>query len=204
VRLYIFYKFHYLFLITVFPNSDSITSNRWQSRGTISEELIKISKSIFWVEFNSLKELDSIQNRLHNLKKCLHLITGSSKVFTVTENNTQEELLEKFLKSFCIICQILFLFMPFFAFNLWVSTTKTMVLLWSWHFTLHYFRSCYWFSYCSFLLIKSCLCFRNQVFLVFLQELLILWDLVGWSIIFIRHTIAFTKHDWFPSWKAVF
>jgi hypothetical protein len=55
-------------------------------------------------------------------------------------------------------------------------------------FTLHYFRSYYWFSYCSFLLIKSCLCFRNQVFLVFLQELLM--DSVGWSIIFIRHTIA--------------
>jgi hypothetical protein len=41
----------------------------------------------------------------------------SSKVFTVTENNTQEELLEKFLKSFCIICQKFYSY-AFFAFNL--------------------------------------------------------------------------------------
>jgi hypothetical protein len=69
------------------------------------------------------------------------------------------------------------------------------------HFTI--FRSCYWFSYCSFLLIKSCLCFRNQVFLVFLQELFYGF---GWMVYyFYPHTIAFTmKHDWFPSWKAVF
>jgi hypothetical protein len=60
-----------------------------------------------------LKELDSIQKQAPQSEKCLHLITGSSKVFTVTENNTQEELLESFKILLHNLPKVLFLFMPF-------------------------------------------------------------------------------------------
>jgi hypothetical protein len=39
---------------------------------SVNEELIKGSKvTIFWVEFNSLKELDSIQKQAPQSEKCL-------------------------------------------------------------------------------------------------------------------------------------
>jgi hypothetical protein len=78
--------------------------------------------------------------------------------------------------------------MPFSPLIFGFSTTKTMVLLWSWHFTLHYF---------SFLLLIFLLLFLTNKVLSLFQESSILsfstvinfMGSVGWSIIFIRHTI---------------
>jgi hypothetical protein len=168
VRLYIFISFITFFLITVFPNSDSITSNSTDDEAvaqSVNEELIKGSKvTIFGVEFNSLKELDSIQKQAPQSEKMPAFnYWVVKKVFTVTENNTQEELLEKFLKSFLHnLPKVLFLFMPFFAFNLWVFHNKKR-----WYyfdhgiFTLHYF---------SFLLLIFLLLFLTNKVLSLFQE----------------------------------
>jgi hypothetical protein len=88
-----------------------------------------------------LKELDSIQKQAPQSEKCLHLITGRQKVFTVTENNTQEELLESFKILLHNLPKVLFLFMPFSP--LIFSTTKKWYYFDHGIFTLHYFRSYY-------------------------------------------------------------
>tara|TARA_R110002124_G_scaffold19133_6_gene77108 strand:- start:47 stop:1015 length:969 start_codon:yes stop_codon:yes gene_type:complete len=177
VRLYIFISFITFFLITVFPNRDSPPSNSNDDKAmvkTAKEEKIKERKvTIFGVEFNSLKELDSIQKQAPQSEKISDFnYWVVKKVFTVTENNTQEELLEKFLESFLHnLPKVLFIFMPFFAFNLWVFHNKKR-----WYyfdhgiFTLHYF---------SFLLLLFLLLFLTNKVLSLFQESSILSFLSG-------------------------
>jgi hypothetical protein len=177
VRLYIFISFITFFLITVFPNRDSPPSNNNDDKAivkTAKEEIIKGRKvTIFGVEFNSLKELDSIQKQTPQSEKMSDFnYWVVKKVFTVTENNTQEELLEKFLESFLHnLPKVLFIFMPFFAFNLWVFHNKKR-----WYyfdhgiFTLHYF---------SFLLLLFLLLFLTNKVLSLFQESSILSFLSG-------------------------
>jgi hypothetical protein len=177
VRLYIFISFITFFLITVFPNRDSPPSNSNDDKAivkTAKEEIIKERKvTIFGVEFNSLKELDSIQKQAPQSEKISDFnYWVVKKVFTVTENNTQEELLEKFLESFLHnLPKVLFIFMPFFAFNLWIFHNKKR-----WYyfdhgiFTLHYF---------SFLLLLFLLLFLTNKVLSLFQESSILSFLSG-------------------------
>jgi hypothetical protein len=177
VRLYIFISFITFFLITVFPNRDSTSSNSNDEKVMVKsakEEVIEKRKvNVFGVEFNSLKELDSIQKQAPQSEKMSDFnYWVVEKVLTVTEKNTQEELLEKFLESFLHnLPKVLFIFMPFFAFNLWVFHNKKR-----WYyfdhgiFTLHYF---------SFLLLLFLLLFLTNKVLSLFQESSILSFLSG-------------------------
>lgn len=177
VRLYIFISFITFFLITVFPNRDSTSSNSNDEKVMLKsakEEVIEKRKvNVFGVEFNSLKELDSIQKQAPQSEKMSDFnYWVVEKVLTVTEKNTQEELLEKFLESFLHnLPKVLFIFMPFFAFNLWVFHNKKR-----WYyfdhgiFTLHYF---------SFLLLLFLLLFLTNKVLSLFQESSILSFLSG-------------------------
>ena len=177
VRLYIFISFITFFLITVFPNRDSTSSNSNDEKVMVKsakEEVIEKRKvNVFGVEFNSLKELDSIQKQAPQSEKMSDFnYWVVEKVLTVTENNTKEELLEKFLESFLHnLPKVLFIFMPFFAFNLWVFHNKKR-----WYyfdhgiFTLHYF---------SFLLLLFLLLFLTDKVLSLYQESSILSFLSG-------------------------
>ncbi|PKH68531.1 hypothetical protein CXF59_04225 [Flavobacterium sp. ALD4] len=177
VRLYIFISFITFFLITVFPNRDSTSSNSNDKKVMVKsakEEVIEKRKvNVFGVEFNSLKELDSIQKQAPQSEKMSDFnYWVVEKVLTVTENNTKEELLEKFLESFLHnLPKVLFIFMPFFAFNLWVFHNKKR-----WYyfdhgiFTLHYF---------SFLLLLFLLLFLTDKVLSLFQESSILSFLSG-------------------------
>ena len=168
VRLYIFISFITFFLITVFPNRDSTSSNSNDEKVMVKsakEEVIEKRKvNVFGVEFNSLKELDSIQKQAPQSEKMSDFnYWVVEKVLTVTENNTKEELLEKFLESFLHnLPKVLFIFMPFFAFNLWVFHNKKR-----WYyfdhgiFTLHYF---------SFLLLLFLLLFLTDKVLSLFQK----------------------------------
>ena len=177
VRLYIFISFITFFLITVFPNRDSTSSNSNDGKVMVKsakEQVIEKRKvNVFGVEFNSLKELDSIQKQAPQSEKMSDFNYWIvEKVLTVTENNTKEELLEKFLESFLHnLPKVLFIFMPFFAFNLWVFHNKKR-----WYyfdhgiFTLHYF---------SFLLLLFLLLFLTDKVLSLFQESSILSFLSG-------------------------
>lgn len=168
VRLYIFISFITFFLITVFPNNDdgSVSSNdKKVIENSFKEEIIKKQKiTVYGLEFNSLKELDSIQKQdrpSEKLSDFNYWVAG--KVLAIAENNTKNELVEKFIESFLHnLPKVLFIFMPFFAFNLWVVHNKKRWFYFD-HgiFTLHYF---------SFLLLIFLLLFLTNKIVSFFQE----------------------------------
>jgi hypothetical protein len=168
VRLYIFISFITFFLITVFPNNvdGSVSSNdKKVIENSFKEEIIKKQKiTVYGLEFNSLKELDSIQKQDRQSEKLSdfnYWVAG--KVLAITENNTKNELVEKFIESFLHnLPKVLFIFIPFFAFNLWVVHNKKRWFYFD-HgiFTLHYF---------SFLLLIFLLLFLTNKIVSFLQE----------------------------------
>jgi hypothetical protein len=172
VRLYIFISFITFFLITVFPNNDDASissSDEKVIESSLKEEIIKKQKvTVFGVEFNSLKELDSVQKQTQQSEKMSAFnYWVARKVLTVTENNTKNELVEKFIESFLHnLPKLLFVFMPFFAFNLWVVHNKKRWFYFD-HgiFTLHYF---------SFLLLIFLLLFLSNKIVSLFQESTIL------------------------------
>ena len=122
---------------------------------------IKRKDTIGLVDFGyeSTSELDSIQKFGREEEK-----VGSSKYWilkkwlTVKEENTSEEIMEKFMYSFINnLPKVLFLYMPIFAFILWLFHNKKKWFYFDHSiFTLHYF---------SFLLLLS-------LFLICLNRLL--------------------------------
>ncbi len=171
VRLYIFISFVTFFLIAVLPSSNNTTKVYKQkssgapvvTNGSDSiffghtkkdRELMKDSLSKFMKNdsikqpdnfifgYKSVAELDSLQkfgpeeDRLPDYGYWL-----VRKVVGVAENNTTEELLYKFKKSFSNnLPKVLFIYMPLFALFLWLFHGKKR-----WYyfdhgiFTLHYF-----------------------------------------------------------------
>ncbi|MBZ4044138.1 DUF3667 domain-containing protein [Flavobacterium hibisci] len=137
VRLYIFISFITFLLVAMFPNK----INEEETPTTKpEEEAISNQKMDFGLK--SMKEIDSIQKYGPEKEK----LSGfeywiCQKISTVTEHNTKDEILEKFVESFFHnIPKILFVIMPFFAFFLWIFHSKRR-----WYyfdhgiFTLHYF-----------------------------------------------------------------
>ena len=143
VRLYIFISFITFFLITIFPNKESEPIKTQEKKPiTITNKDTKKEYEIFGERYKSVKELDSIQKNGPQSKKLddfSYWIT--KKVLIVTENNTNQEIIKKFLESFLHnLPKVLFIFMPLFAFFLWLFHNKKR-----WYyfdhgiFTLHYF-----------------------------------------------------------------
>jgi hypothetical protein len=124
---------------------------------------IKVKKdNSFNFGIKSIRELDSIQkfgNKEDKYSSFEYSII--KKALTVTENNTTTEIIEKFRESFLHdIPKILIIYMPFFAFFLWLFHNKKR-----WYyfdhgiFTLHYF---------SFLLLLILILFlTDKIFLLF-------------------------------------
>ena len=143
VRLYIFISFITFFLIAIFPNKESEPIKIDEKKPiTITNKDTKKEYQIFGERYKSVKELDSLQKYAPQSKKLddfSYWIT--KKVLTVTENNTNQEIIKKFLESFLHnLPKVLFIFMPLFAFFLWLFHNKKR-----WYyfdhgiFTLHYF-----------------------------------------------------------------
>lgn len=162
VRLYIFISFITFFLLGVLPKSeyesDSKTSNNLNLKGknltlddldtkeakvlTDSIKKTKFNNGLSIGDYQSLKQFDSVQKSLPESKRA----TGFSKwlqrkLAAVNGQNTPEEFREKFGEAIVHnIPKALFLYMPFFAFFVWVFHDKKR-----WYyfdhgiFTLHYF-----------------------------------------------------------------
>ncbi|AWG26449.1 DUF3667 domain-containing protein [Flavobacterium kingsejongi] len=115
---------------------DEATSG--QQRGRDNDDLAYISE----YNFNSIHEMDSIQKTLpppKRLKGMNHWM--ATKLIQIKENTRKEGFSEKFRESFLHnVPKVLFIYMPFFAFGLWVMHNKK-----KWYFfdhgifTLHYF-----------------------------------------------------------------
>ncbi|MDI1255636.1 MAG: DUF3667 domain-containing protein [Flavobacterium sp.] len=150
VRLYIFISFVTFLTLSILPgNSDEIvkTGDLKDDKGfTLTakqKDSLMNAKSDFGIGYKTVKELDSIQKT----EKPEDKLTGfpywiTKKATQVREKNyTNHELKDKFLESFAHnIPKVLFIYMPFFAFILWIFHDKK-----KWYyfdhgiFTLHYF-----------------------------------------------------------------
>ncbi|WP_163410481.1 DUF3667 domain-containing protein [Flavobacterium ajazii] len=140
VRLYIFISFITFLSLAMFPNKVNEKDISTEKTETNKEEAISNEK--IDLGFKSMKEIDSIQKygpEKEKLSAFEYWIY--QKISTVTEHNTKDEILEKFIESFFHnIPKILFIIMPFFAFFLWLFHDKKR-----WYyfdhgiFTLHYF-----------------------------------------------------------------
>ena len=162
VRLYIFISFITFLLIALFPNEESKSGEIGEKEATPKTENInetkhekiknnpkdaiktkkKESVTLDNISYSSVKELDSIQKQASESEKLSDFKYWIvKKILIVKENSTNKEITEKFLESFIHnLPKVLFVFMPFFAFTLWVFHDKKQ-----WYyfdhgiFTLHYF-----------------------------------------------------------------
>ncbi|WP_313805955.1 DUF3667 domain-containing protein [Flavobacterium sp.] len=190
VKLYIFISFLTFFTIGIISSlpdeqnqNDGIKFNQSNNRSNISfnriPELTEKEDSIqkadlnkygWYQDYKSVAQYDSIQNALPEQERKPKLIQWiERKIVAVSEHNTSKELKEKFtvlIKK--NISKALFLYMPIFAFWLWLFHGKKR-----WYyfehgiFTLHYF---------SFLLLSTGL-------MVFLDYFLSMSDFVVFNIL---------------------
>lgn len=181
VRLYIFISLITFFLISVFSSNDFGIETEIKSESkTASQEIKESGNSL--LGYHSVKELDSIQKhgpKTERLPSFQFWIT--KKVLLVFENNTKEEIIKKFMKSFTHnLPKLLFINMPIFAFFLWIFHNKKR-----WYyfdhgiFTLHYF---------SFLL--------TIVLILFLSNKIFSLINASGFISFISGTINFLGFSW--------
>jgi hypothetical protein len=141
VRLYIFISLITFFFFSVLSSKDpfDITVEKTEPKMAL-EEIQERGNSIFG--FHSTKELDSIQNSKSKTEKLSPFKYWIfHKGLTIIERNTNQEIIEKFKESFIHnLPKLLFLYMPLFAFLLWLFHGKKR-----WYyfdhgiFTLHYF-----------------------------------------------------------------
>ncbi|CAM3120786.1 DUF3667 domain-containing protein [Flavobacterium frigoris] len=191
VRLYIFISFITFLLIALFSSHDSeIVHNSGEKNVTIDfdlptanatkkeKERVKFGN----ITYSSLKELDSIQKQASESEKLSDFKYWiATKILIVKENSTNKEMMGKFIESFVHnLPKVLFIFMPFFAFSLWVFHGKKR-----WYyfdhgiFTLHYF---------SFLLLIFLILFLANKFLSLFQE--------SAALEFITVTLNFMGYGW--------
>lgn len=150
----------------------------------------KGSLFIFGKKYKSVEELDSIQANCKPADKLNFAeYWFSKKIQTVQDNNTNDELREKFVETYMHnLPKSLFFYMPLFAFVLWIFQNKKR-----WYyfdhgiFTLHYF---------SFLLLGLLIIKTEKFLLSFLNDYFIFRLLDG---IFITVAILYMLYYFFPA-----
>ena len=162
VRLYIFISFITFLLIAIFPNTINSNENALKKEPKVTtknkflqntiitknDSVIKNQTNskddinILSFGYESVEQLDSIQKHAPESEKLSDFnYWMNRKIQIVKKNNTQSEIIEKFISSFAHnLPKVLFVFMPIFAFFLWLFHSKKR-----WYyfdhgiFTLHYF-----------------------------------------------------------------
>ncbi|MFV8347088.1 DUF3667 domain-containing protein [Flavobacterium sp. ZB4P13] len=202
VRLYIFISFITFLLIAIFPSeinspektiekeSTIITKNK-SFQNTISKnDSVKKSQTASNEEeeefqdfgYDSVEQLDSIQKNAPESKKLSDFSYWANRKFQIVkDNNSKGELLEKFISSFTHnLPKVLFVFMPIFAFSLWLFHGKKR-----WYyfdhgiFTLHYFSFLLLLFLLLFLINKGLTPFSESSLVSFIQ-ILINFIGIGW------------------------
>lgn len=162
VRLYIFISFITFLLIAIFPNTINSNENALKKEPKVTTKNNFLQKTIITKNdsviknqtnskddinilsfgYESVEQLDSIQKHAPESEKLSDFnYWMNRKIQIVKKNNTQSEIIEKFISSFTHnLPKVLFVFMPIFAFFLWLFHSKKR-----WYyfdhgiFTLHYF-----------------------------------------------------------------
>ncbi|CAM3983527.1 DUF3667 domain-containing protein [Flavobacterium sinopsychrotolerans] len=134
--------------------------------------------------YDSVEQLDSIQKNAPESKKLSDFSYWMNKKFQIVkENNTQSEIIEKFISSFTHnLPKVLFVFMPIFALSLWLFHNKKR-----WYyfdhgiFTLHYFSFLLLLFLLLFLINKGLTPFSESNLVSFIQ-IVINFIGIGWMI----------------------
>ncbi|WP_447638026.1 DUF3667 domain-containing protein [Flavobacterium microcysteis] len=151
VKLYIFISFVTFLLPSLLPETSLLEFKEGNAEKTVTKEKNseKEKKKEFsgievrdGIKIKNLKELDSLQNIFPEDDKFSYLEYGAyEKALEVKKEKTGKELLNKALESAVhTLPKVLFLYMPVFAFFLWLMHDKK-----KWYyfdsgvFTLHYF-----------------------------------------------------------------
>lgn len=203
IRLYIFISFITFLLIAIFPNATNSSDKTLEKKSTITtknkafqstlstnESNIKTQKDskdeiqLFNFGYQSVKQLDSIQKHAPESEKLSDFnYWMNKKIQIVKDNNTQSEIIEKFISSFTNnLPKVLFIFMPIFAFFLWLFHNKKR-----WYyfdhgiFTLHYFSFLLLLFLLLFLVNKALTPFSESSLISFIQ-IVINFIGTGWMI----------------------
>ncbi|MDI5899497.1 DUF3667 domain-containing protein [Flavobacterium yafengii] len=203
VRLYIFISFITFLLIAIFPgeiNSSEktiekepiITTKNKSFQNTISvNDSVKKNQTnskddiqLFNFGYESVEQLDSIQKYAPESEKLSDFSYWiNRKIQIVKGNNTQSEIIEKFISSFTHnLPKVLFVFMPIFAFFLWLFHNKKR-----WYyfdhgiFTLHYFSFLLLIFLLLFLINKGLTPFSESSLVSFIQ-IVINFIGIGWML----------------------
>ncbi|RBN51610.1 DUF3667 domain-containing protein [Flavobacterium psychrolimnae] len=203
VRLYIFISFITFLIVAIFPNTVNSLESTPKKESTITTKnksfQSKISKNdsiqnhqteieeqnqIFNFGYESVEQLDSIQKHAPESEKLSDFnYWMNKKIQIVKENNTQSEIIEKFISSFTHnLPKVLFVFMPLFAFFLWLFHNKKR-----WYyfdhgiFTLHYFSFLLLIFLLLFLINKALSPFTESSFVTFIQ-IIVNFIGIGWMI----------------------
>lgn len=136
----------------------------------INKDTINILESENMVGYKNVKQLDSLQEYGPEAEKLDDFeYSIIKKVLLVTEKNSKAEIIKKFLKAFLHnFPKILFIYMPLFAFVLWLFHGKKR-----WYyfdhgiFTLHYFSFLLLLFLIVFLFNELMYCFVVNAFTTF-------------------------------------
>lgn len=209
VKLYIFISFITFFLLSVLPvfKSDKEILKVTDSNNAPLEKDVKLSEVPIFGDYKNIYTLDSIQKTLPKDKKATGLNYWlKHKIAKINEENTILEFKEKFKKSlFQNIPKALFLYMPIFAFVLWLFHGKKR-----WYYfehgiyTIHYF-SMLLLSFTIFIILSWLFSFLGknsftETFLVITLFTMILW----WIFYFFRsHSRFYREQKWVSRLKGV-
>ena len=188
VRLYIFISFVTFLLLALFPSETNVLSNNANKENTITTKNKSLQTDQYDEKWNpddanekdnilnfgytSVAQLDSIQKNGSEAEKLSDWNYWlNRKIQIVKANNTQSEIIEKFIYSFSNnLPKVLFVFMPIFAFFLWLFHNKK-----KWYyfdhgiFTLHYFSFLLLTFLCLFLVNKGFDALIENGLLTFIQ-----------------------------------
>ena len=151
---------------------------------TVKKNLLQIEGYGWFGNCKTVRELDSIQNSLPEDKKLPKILYAIARKGTaIAEKNTVREAFDKFTVLFKQnIPKVLFLYMPLFAFSLWLFHGKKRWFYFD-HgiFTLHYFAFLLLIS-SIFILVEEVLDFGHStitdVLLGLIRTVYILWPVV--------------------------
>ena len=188
VRLYIFISFVTFLLLALFPSETNVLSNNAKKETTITTKNKSLQTDQYDEKWNpddanekdnilnfgytSVAQLDSIQKSGSEAEKLSDWNYWlNRKIQIVKANNTQSEIIEKFIYSFSNnLPKVLFVFMPIFAFFLWLFHNKK-----KWYyfdhgiFTLHYFSFLLLTFLCLYLVNKGFDALIENGLLTFIQ-----------------------------------
>ncbi|RKS92312.1 uncharacterized protein DUF3667 [Flavobacterium limicola] len=203
VRLYIFISFITFLLIAIFPTANNSSDKTLEKKSIITtkskafQNSLSINDSIkknltntkgdiqlFNFGYESVEQLDSIQKHSPKSEKLSDISYWmNKKIQIVKENNTQSEIIEKFISSFTHnLPKVLFVFMPIFALFLWLFHNKKR-----WYyfdhgiFTLHYFSFLLLLFLLLFIINKGLTPFSESSLVSFIQ-IVINFIGIGWMI----------------------